>query len=44
VMDLIGKRMMVSQRGWVRKIWWLPQAAGASVSFMSGTHNLGVVH
>ena len=44
VMDLIGKRMMVSQHGWVRKIWWLPQAAGASVSFMSGTHNLGVVH
>ena len=44
VMDLIGKRMMVSQHGWVRKIWWLPQVAGASVSFMSGTHNLGVVH
>ena len=44
VMDLIGKRMMVSQRGWVRKIWWLPQAAGASVSFMSGAHNVGVVH
>src|SRR5690349_23198140 len=36
VMDLIGKRMMVSQHVWVRKIWWLPQAAGASVSFMSG--------
>jgi len=44
VMDLLGKRMMVSQHGWVRKIWWLPQAAGASVSFMSGAHNLGVVH
>jgi len=44
VMDLIGKRMMVSQHGWVRKIWWLPQAAGASVSFMSGAHNVGVVH
>jgi hypothetical protein len=44
VMDLIGKRMMVSQHGWVRKIWWLPQTAGASVSFMSGAHNVGVVH
>jgi len=44
VMDLIGKRMMVSRHGWVRKIWWLPQAAGASVSFMSGAHNVGVVH
>ncbi|OLB85685.1 MAG: hypothetical protein AUI12_10825 [Acidobacteria bacterium 13_2_20CM_2_57_6] len=44
VLDLLGKRMMVSQHGWVRKIWWLPQAAGASVSIMSGAHNVGVVH
>jgi hypothetical protein len=44
LMDLLGKRMMVSQHGWVRKIWWLPQAAGASLSFASGAHNVGVVH
>src|SRR6266699_1231471 len=43
VMDYLGKRMMVSQHGWVRKIWWLPQTAGASISFVSGAHNLGVV-
>jgi len=43
-MDFLGKRMMVSQHGWVRKIWWLPQAAGASMSFASGAHNIGVVH
>ena len=43
VMDYLGKRMMVSQHGWVRKIWWLPQTAGASISFVCGTHNLGVV-
>ena len=43
-MDFLGKRMMVSQHGWVRKIWWLPQAAGASMSFASGVHNVGVVH
>jgi hypothetical protein len=43
-MDLLGKRMMVSQHGWVRKVWWLPQAAGASMSFASGAHNVGVVH
>jgi hypothetical protein len=43
-MDFLGKRMMVSQHGWVRKIWWLPQAAGASMSFASGAHNVGVVH
>jgi hypothetical protein len=44
VMDFLGKRMMVSQHGWVRKMWWLPQTAGASISFVSGVHNVGVVH
>jgi hypothetical protein len=44
VMDYLGKRMMVSQHGWVRKIWWLPQTAGAAISFVSGAHNVGVVH
>ncbi len=43
-MDFLGKRMMVSQHGWMRKIWWLPQAAGASLSFASGAHNVGIVH
>ena len=43
-MDFLGKRMMVSQHGWVRKMWWLPQTAGASFSFAAGAHNVGVVH
>ena len=43
-MDFFGKRMVVSQNPWIRKFWWLPQAAGASVSFVAGRHNLGVVH
>jgi hypothetical protein len=43
-MDFLGKRMMASQHGWVRKIWWLPQAAGASISFVSGVHNVGILH
>lgn len=43
-MDFLGKRMMVSQHMWVRKVWWLPQAAGASFSFAAGAHNVGVVH
>jgi len=42
-MDYVGKRMMVSQNRWVRKFWWLPQTAGASMSFVSGAHNVGVV-
>jgi hypothetical protein len=43
-MDYLGKKMMVSERGWVRKMWWLPQVAGAGFSFASGAHNVGVVH
>jgi hypothetical protein len=43
-MDFLGKRMMVSQHGRVRKFWWLPQAAGASFSIAAGAHNVGVVH
>jgi hypothetical protein len=44
VMDFLGKQMMMSQHRWVRKMWWLPQTAGASLSFVSGVHNVGVVH
>lgn len=44
VMDFLGKRMMVSQHGWVRRMWWLPQAAGAGISVSAGVHNVGVVH
>jgi len=44
VMDYLGKRMMVSQNRWIRKMWWVPQVAGASFSFAAGAHNIGVVH
>jgi hypothetical protein len=44
VMDFLGKRMMVSQHRWIRKMWWVPQVAGASFSFAAGAHNVGVVH
>src|SRR5260370_23956054 len=43
-MDYLGKRMMVSQHGWVRKMWWVPQAAGASFSFAAGAHNASLAH
>jgi hypothetical protein len=43
VMDLIGRRMMLSQHKWVRRMWWLPQTAGAGFSFAAGVHNVGVV-
>lgn len=43
-MDFLGKRMMVSQNPWIRKLWWVPQTAGAGLSFAAGAHNVGVVH
>jgi hypothetical protein len=44
VMDYLGKRMMVSQHGWIRKMWWLPQVAGSGFSIGAGVHNVGMVH
>jgi hypothetical protein len=43
LMDYIGKRMMVSPNPWLRRLWWLPQAAGSGVSVFAGVHNMGVV-
>jgi hypothetical protein len=44
LMDFIGRRAMSSERPWVRKMWWVPQSVGASMSFRAGIHNVGVVH
>lgn len=44
IMDFLGKRMMTSQHPFIRKIWWVPQVAGASVSFVAVGHNLSVAH
>jgi hypothetical protein len=43
VMDYIGKRMMLSQHWMLRRMWWLPQAAGTGVSLAAGVHNVGMV-
>jgi hypothetical protein len=43
VMDFIGKRMMVSQHKWIRRMWWLPQTAGSGFSIAAGVHNVGIV-
>ena len=44
IMDFLGKRMMTSQHPFLRKIWWVPQVAGASVSFVAVGHNVSVAH
>jgi hypothetical protein len=43
LMDFVGKRMLVSQHKWVRKMWWLPQSAGTGVSLFAGVHNVRLV-
>ena len=43
VMDFVGHKMMTNRRPWVRKIWWVPQAAGAGFSFAAGMHNMNLV-
>ena len=43
IMDYLGRRMMFSQHRLIRKMWWLPQAAGTGVSLAAGVHNVGVV-
>jgi len=42
LMDYLGKQMMTSRYGWMRKMWWLPQTAGAGMSFAAGAHNTGL--
>jgi hypothetical protein len=44
VMDFVGRRMMRSRHPWMRQMWWLPQAASASVSLGAGLHNYSMVH
>ena len=43
LMDFIGYRMMRSSHSWMRKTWWIPQAAGASVSLGAAIHNYRLV-
>jgi hypothetical protein len=43
LMDILGRRMMMSERPWVHKVWWVPQSTMASVSFEAGIHNVRIV-
>jgi hypothetical protein len=43
IMDYIGYRMMRSSHSWMRKTWWIPQTAGASVSAGAAIHNYRLV-
>ena len=40
--DYLGIRMMRSSHPWVRKMWWVPQAASTVTSFAAGAHNMTI--
>jgi hypothetical protein len=42
IMDFVGHKMMRSSHPLIRKAWWVPQAASASVSLSAGIHNYGI--
>ena len=44
LMDFLGKRMITSRHRWVRRVWWLPQAAGMGMSLGAGVQNIELVH
>lgn len=44
LMDIVGRRALMSERPWVHKLWWVPQTVVVSMSFQAGIHNIGVVH
>ncbi len=43
VMDYLGHRMMTSDHPWMRRMWWVPQVAGTSLSLTAGIHNYRLV-
>jgi hypothetical protein len=43
IMDYLGHRLMRSRHEWVRRAWWVPQAASASVSLGAAIHNYRLV-
>jgi hypothetical protein len=43
VMDYLGRRMMTNRHPMLRRFWWVPQVAGASISFGAGMHNYSLV-
>jgi len=43
-LDYMAARMQRSQHQFLRRTWWVPQAASTSLFITSGAHNLHVAH
>jgi hypothetical protein len=42
VMDLVARRMMRSQNGFIRHMWWMPQTLSFGTYTFAGLHNMQV--
>lgn len=43
ILDYVGYRMVTSEHHWMRRVWWVPQVAGTSLSLGAGIHNYRLV-
>lgn len=39
--DYVSRRMATSEKRWLRRLWWVPQAASTAVHVSAGINNLG---
>jgi hypothetical protein len=44
VLDYVASRMQRSPNRFLRRTWWLPQAASTGLFIFSGVHNLKLAH
>jgi hypothetical protein len=42
LLDIVTRRMLRSENGFVRHMWWVPESAATTMYLFSGVHNLGV--
>jgi len=42
-LDFVARHMQHSENGFIRRMWWMPQAISTGGFLFSGVHNLGVV-
>ncbi|HKS71615.1 MAG TPA: hypothetical protein VJQ82_00375 [Terriglobales bacterium] len=42
VLDFVSRRMMRSQNGFIRHMWWVPQSVSVGTYLFAGVHNLQV--
>lgn len=41
-LDWLARRLATSRHKWLRRLWWVPQAAATAGFIWSGTHNLSL--